>query len=243
MASLTVPTPESFEDSCPLPSLLVPSRTLPQRDTLSRLAQRSMVWSTRALLGAEACWAGCKPSKRQRIYIANHTSHADAVLLWSALPADLREQTHPVAAADYWNANLLRRYFSATVLRSILVERERLNRRHNPLDLMCTAVERGESLILFPEGTRGAGGEPGAFKCGLYHLARRCPEVELVPVWIANASRSLPKGAVVPVPLLCSITFGVPTRLRDDEDKQTFLERLRAAVISTGGSCPSVMKS
>lgn len=218
-------------------------RIAPQATAASRLVARALVLTARAVVGAEARWVGCRPTRAQRIYVANHTSHADFVVLWSALPGELRELTHPVAAADYWKASRLRRYLAERVFGSVLIERDHVDRAHNPVHAMRLAINQGKSLILFPEGTRGPGGEPGEFKCGIYHLARQCPDVEFVPVWIANLDRVLPKGSLVPVPLLCSITFGEPTHLREGEDKQMFLARLRQAVIATGGACLPTTKS
>jgi len=87
-------------------------------------------------------------------------------------------------------------------------------------------------IVIFPEGTRSNKGEPQPFKSGLFHLAEKFPGVQLVPVWIDNVQRVMPKGEVVPVPILCTATFGAPMQLEPDEDKQSFLERARAAVIS-----------
>jgi 1-acyl-sn-glycerol-3-phosphate acyltransferase len=97
---------------------------------------------------------------------------------------------------------------------------------------MCKALRAGDSLIIFPEGGRSPGGEIGDFKPGLHHLAREVPEAELVPVFIENLSRVLPKGEVLPVPVLCSVHFGAPVRLEAGETKQDFLQRARAAVLA-----------
>ena len=94
------------------------------------------------------------------------------------------------------------------------------------------ALAAGDSIILFPEGTRGNQEEPQAFKAGLYNLALRFPGVVLVPAWINNIQRLLPKGEVIPVPVLCSVTFGAPIRLEDGEDRRAFLDLARQAVLS-----------
>jgi 1-acyl-sn-glycerol-3-phosphate acyltransferase len=102
----------------------------------------------------------------------------------------------------------------------------------DPLEPLIEAMTAGDSLILFPEGTRGHADEPQAFKAGLYNLALQFPDVELVPAWINNVQRVMPKGEVVPVPVLCSVTFGVPMRLLPGEACRDFLQRARAAVIA-----------
>jgi 1-acyl-sn-glycerol-3-phosphate acyltransferase len=181
--------------------------------------------------GANVRWSGCLPEKRQRIYFANHTSHLDAVVLWSALPPEIRAFTRPVAARDYWTASKLRRYLAMNVFNAVLIEREKISAHDNPVDHLVEALGQTHSLIMFPEGGRNLGSQIGPFKSGLYHLARRRPDVELVPVLIDNLNRVLPKGEVLPVPLLSGISFGTPMRLQEGETKQDFLERARAAII------------
>ena len=97
---------------------------------------------------------------------------------------------------------------------------------------MFDALENGDSLIIFPEGTRGNAEEPQPFKAGLYNLTCKFPEVVLVPAWINNVQRVMPKGEVVPVPILCSVTFGAPIRLEEGEERRAFLDRARLAVMA-----------
>jgi 1-acyl-sn-glycerol-3-phosphate acyltransferase len=170
------------------------------------------------------------------VYIANHTSHGDFILLWSSLTPRLRSLTHPVAAGDYWERGAVRRYLIRQVFHGVLVEREPQKNdprmHHHPLTPLLRTLDSGHSLIVFPEGTRGDGAELGPFKCGVYHLAHERPDIELVPVWIDNLHRVLPRGAILPAPLLCSVTFGEPVRLLPGEEKKAFLTRLRQAVVS-----------
>jgi 1-acyl-sn-glycerol-3-phosphate acyltransferase len=184
----------------------------------------------RLLTGAQARWHGCPPKAEQRIYFANHQSHADLVLIWAALPKELRSITRPIAARDYWTSSNLKRWITTEVFHAVYVERERKG-DEDPLQPLIDALESGDSLILFPEGTRGFGDEPQAFKSGLYNLAQRFPDVVLVPAWIHNVQRVIPKGEVIPVPVLCSVTFGAPVQLAADEARADFLQRARQAVI------------
>lgn len=205
------------------------------RQALSPWAARALGWFllqfVRLLTGAQARWYGCPPQAQQRIYFANHQSHADLVMIWAALPQELRAITRPVAARDYWTKTPLRQWITTAVFNAVYVDRER-KEGSDPLQPLEEALARGDSIILFPEGTRGDGEEPQAFKSGLYHLAVKFPNVVLVPAWIDNIQRVMPKGEVVPVPILCSVTFGAPVRVEADEDKGAFLERARAAVIA-----------
>jgi 1-acyl-sn-glycerol-3-phosphate acyltransferase len=187
---------------------------------------------TRLVTGAQARWIGCGPAAVQRIYFANHASHADFALIWASLPADLRVRTRPVAGADYWEKGRLRRYIIHEVLRGVLIERAGSARAADPIETIVAALDLGDSLIVFPEGTRNVSDEMLLpFKSGLYRVACLRPEVELVPVWMENLGRVLPKGEIIPVPLLCSINFGAPMRLVPGEQKQAFLERVRRALL------------
>ena len=184
----------------------------------------------RALCGARARWQGCEPAGRQRIYFANHTSHLDAVVLWATLPPIFRARTRPVAARDYWTASRIRLWLAEKVFHALLIERHKVTTEVNPLRDMLAALDAGDSLILFPEGTRSSNPEPQTFKSGLFHLAKQRPEVEFVPVYLENLNRILPKGEMLPVPLLGSVTIGAPVRLEQGETKESFLERARLAV-------------
>ena len=184
----------------------------------------------RFLTGAQARWQGCPPKAEQRIYFANHQSHADLVLMWAALPEELRSITRPIAAKDYWTKTRFKRWITSAVFNAIYVDRVKTGDQ-DPLEPLIEALQSGDSIILFPEGTRGHQEEPQAFKSGLYNLAHRFPEVVLVPAWINNVQRVMPKGEVVPVPILCSVTFGAPIILGSDEDRSSFLVRARQAVL------------
>ena len=185
----------------------------------------------RLLTGAQARWHGCPPKAEQRIYFANHQSHADLVLIWAALPHELRSITRPIAAKDYWTASNFKRWITTEVFNAVYVERERRG-DEDPLQPLINALESGDSLILFPEGTRGHEEDPQPFKSGLYNLAMRFPGVVLVPAWIHNVQRVMPKGEVIPVPVLCSVTFGEPMALGHDEARPDFLRRAREAVMA-----------
>jgi 1-acyl-sn-glycerol-3-phosphate acyltransferase len=196
----------------------------------------------RGVSGVQVLWAGCEPDERQRIYFANHTSHLDFVVLWSALPSEIRARTRPIAAKDYWEETPLRLYFAKNVFHAVLLERGAMSKAKTPeearfvgrnlVEDMAVALGTENSLILFPEGTRGTGEKVGPFRSGLYHLALRRPDVELVPAFLENMNRILPKGEFLPVPMLSLLTFGKPMHVESGEEKNAFLERAREAVSS-----------
>ena len=197
--------------------------------------------AAKLLCGAYVRWAGCAPEPRQRIYFANHTSHLDFVVVWASLPGAVRALTRPVAARDYWNRGRARRYLAARVFNTLLIDRPSSvptapagNPSQAPrqiVETMADAMGDQYSLILFPEGTRGTGETVAEFKSGLFHLCAMKPGLELVPIYIENLNRILPKVQFLPVPLMSRVTFGPPIGLREGEAKRDFLERARAAVL------------
>jgi 1-acyl-sn-glycerol-3-phosphate acyltransferase len=249
---------------------------------LAKLMSFLLLGFVRLLTGSQARWYGCPPKAEQRIYFANHQSHADMVLIWAALPEELRSITRPIAAKDYWTKTPFRQWITTAVFNAVYVDRQATPARPappapagvldalaqaaaeadtamaggpdpapaslprsprpeelraalprtDPLAPLVRALESGDSIVIFPEGTRGHGDEPQPFKSGLYKLAQMFPQVVLVPAWINNVQRVMPKGEVVPVPILCSVTFGAPIQLEADEERRPFLDRARRAVIA-----------
>ena len=190
-----------------------------------------LAFIARLITGAQGHWKGCPPKAEQRIYFANHQSHLDWVLIWAALPHDLRATTRPIAARDYWTSSPFKQWLTTEVFHAVYVSRQRTDHQ-DPLGPLVQALGNGDSLVIFPEGTRSAQGEPREFKSGLYHLAEQFPGVALIPAWIDNVQRVMPKGEVVPVPILCTVTFGAPLQLMPGEDKRDFLARARDAVLA-----------
>jgi len=172
------------------------------------------------------------------IFFANHTSHLDFALLWATLPAEVRAQTSPVAAEDYWDRPGLRRWIARRVFNAVLIPREGITRANNPVERIGAVLEAGRSVIIFPEGTRSADGQPGVFRSGLYHLARRFPGLPLVPVHLENLNRIMPKGTLLPVPLIARVSFRPPITFREDEEKNAFLTRARAALLGEQAALP-----
>lgn len=191
----------------------------------------AIVLFARAITAVRGVWQGVAPNAKQRVYFANHTSNGDFILLWAALPPQFRRHTRPVAAADYWLKNKLRAFIGREVVRAVLIERNPENRSHDPVRQMVKALDSKASLILFPEGQRNQSEATLLpFKSGLYHLAKACPEVEFIPVWIENLNRVLPKGEVIPVPIICSVIFGAPVPWQADKAK--FLNVAEKAVLN-----------
>lgn len=152
------------------------------------------------------------------------------------LPRRLREKTRPVAAKDYWNSGIRKR-LAVNAFRAVLVERgdkvvngDRMAAARHTLDLLLESMGEQNSLIVFPEGTRGNGLQVGPFKSGIYYLWSKRPDVQFVPVYLSNLNRILPKGEILPVPVISHVTFGAPLRLDADETKDSFLAKAHDAV-------------
>jgi len=194
--------------------------------------------------GTQVRWAGCEPSARQRIYFANHSSHLDFVVLWAALPPEVRALTRPVAARDYWEKSPIRRWLARSVFDATLIDRgaaassapasrdEKLEAARRTVRETAEALGETRSLILFPEGTRGTGESIAPFKAGLFHLAEARPDVELVPCYLANLNRILPKGEVLMVPFMSFVRIGAPLKVEPGEAKDDFLVRAREALVA-----------
>lgn len=199
---------------------------------VAQITGQAIVLFARFLTAPRAIWQGIAPELRQRVYFANHSSNGDFVLLWAVLPPSLRRLTRPVAALDYWLKSPLRAFIGRDVFNAVLIDRRPEARVDDPVSQMVAALDQGASLILFPEGQRNSSDTPLLpFKSGLFHLARARPEVDLVPVWIDNLNRVMPKGEVIPVPLICTVTLGSPLHLADGEDKDAFLARAASALM------------
>ena len=188
-----------------------------------------LTFTAKLLSGATVRWLDCQPDTCQRVYFANHTSHLDALVVWSMLPRDVRAVTRPVAAKDYWEKGPIRRYLAQS-FNALLIDRKEIKVHQSPVDLMIREIGDLHSLIVFPEGGRNIESEMGDFKSGLYYLSKKRPDLELVPVFIENLNRVLPRGEFLPVPLLSCITFGPPIWLEQREPKGEFLKRARDSI-------------
>jgi len=196
------------------------------------VAKKTLILATRILSGATVLWYESQPDDScQRVYFANHTSHLDAMVIWAALPTAIRDKTRMVAAKDYWDANLIRRYFAKKLLNAVLIDRESVSFKNTPVQVMADEIKDKYSLILFPEGGRSQDGTFGEFKSGLYYLCKRRPDLELIPIYLNNLNSILPRGKTLPVPMLSRVIFGPPMWLEMNERKESFLDRARNAIL------------
>jgi 1-acyl-sn-glycerol-3-phosphate acyltransferase len=196
-----------------------------------RTMKNTLILLSRILSGATVLWYESQPDSCQRVYFSNHTSHLDALVIWAALPYRVREATRMVAAQDYWGAGPIRRYISKRLFNALLIERENVSLKNTPIKVMMDGMRDEYSIILFPEGGRSETGELGNFKSGIYYLCKKRPDLELIPVYLNNMNRILPRGKTLPVPMLSRVIFGPPMWLEMGETKDSFLERSRRAIL------------
>jgi 1-acyl-sn-glycerol-3-phosphate acyltransferase len=211
------------------------------RAPLARLTGAAIVLFAWLMTAVRGVWQGTAPDAGpQRVYFANHTSNGDFVLVWAVLPPHLRRRTRPVAGSDYWLTTPVRRFIGRDVFRAVLIDRRPDTRTEDPMAVMLAALDTGASLILFPEGTRNmTDARLLPFRSGLYNLSVARPGVDLVPAWIENLNHVMPKGKVIPVPLLCTVSFGAPIRAEPDEDRHAFLARAQAALLALAPESPA----
>ena len=202
------------------------------RRVVAKPVAAAIVVFARAITAVRAIWPNDGIPQGQCVYFANHSSHGDFILVWAALPPSLRRKTRPVAGAEYWLKSSINRFIGCNVFDAVLIERDRDKRTRDPIEVMAEVLDSGASLILFPEGTRNQTDAPLLpFKSGLFHLASTRPDIQLVPVWINNLNRVMPKGEIVPIPFICTVTFGNAIRIDAGETKETFLDRARTALL------------
>jgi len=207
------------------------SSSFPRR-IAARMVGHTLAFVARFITAVRADWRGIEPVDKQRVYFANHVSNADMPMIWTVLPGHMRRKTRPVAAADYWLKNKLRAFVGPEVFNCVLVDRRPDARTEDPMENILAALDEGSSLIIFPEGNRNMTEDPLLpFRAGLYNMALARPHVDLVPTWVANLNEIMPKGEVIPLPLICTVTFGAPVHAEDGESKDAFLERAAKALL------------
>ena len=168
------------------------------------------------------------PSKGPAILAANHNSHLDAMALISLLPLRLLPRVRPVAAADYFLRNKLLAWFALNVVGIVPLNRQRQHVHDDLLAPVAAALERGDILVFFPEGSRGAPEQLAEFKSGLARVAERRPDVPVIPVYTYGLGKALPKGEWMIVPFFVDIFVG--EALRFDGDRAAYMARYRDAM-------------
>ena len=178
------------------------------------------------LLGMNTRRKELLPKTGAAIIVANHNSHLDTLVLISLFPLGLLPKIHPIAAADYFLKNRFLAWFATRIIGIIPISRGKASKSYDPLKSCCDALDRGETIILFPEGSRGEPEQILQFKKGIAHLAERYPHIPITPAFIHGLGKALPKGDFVLVPFFCDIFIG--NQIYFDTDKNAFMEKLNS---------------
>ncbi len=161
------------------------------------------------------------PKHRQFIMVANHNSHLDTAALLNLFPLTQLKSIHPVAAEDYFSSSALLFAFSKTCFNILPIPRTHITKSNNPIKRMCEIIETGESLIVFPEGSRGMPEEMAPFQNGIAHLIQKYPDIPIVPVYLKGMGRSLPKGEFILIPFFCDLIIGESLYLKGSKEEIT----------------------
>jgi len=176
------------------------------------------------------------PQQGPAIIVANHNSHLDTLVLMSLYPLSMLYRLRPVAAMDYFLRNKLLAWFALNIMGILPLQRKVRAGREDPLADSVAALQRGEILILFPEGSRGEPERMGRFRTGVAHLAKRMPDVPVVPVYLHGLGMALPKGEALLVPFFCDVFISDPLLWQGDRGEfMTRLETTMNALSSEGG--------
>jgi len=174
------------------------------------------------------------PKRHPFVVVANHSSHLDTVSLLYLFPLRELKNIRPVAAADYFEKNWTVSSLSHTFFNILSINRRCASKHENPLAHLEKTIALKQSLIFFPEGTRSLTGEMSSFHSGITHLIEKHPELPIVPVYLCNMGRSLPKGEFVPIPFFCEIKIGETLFPKGDRKEQ--LEMIRNAILALKGT-------
>ncbi|WP_293914701.1 lysophospholipid acyltransferase family protein [Deinococcus sp.] len=181
------------------------------------------------------------PQVGPAIVVANHNSHLDTLLLLSLFRFGTLRLVRPAAAADYFGQQPLVNWLTRHLIGALMIERRpKAGERADPLAGLSAALQRGEIILLFPEGTRGQPEVREALKSGLAHLARRHPGVPVIPVALRGLGRALPKGEWLPVPLNLYASIGEAVGA-DPSDKLAFTQAVEAELDRLDAELPAAL--
>ena len=167
-------------------------------------------------------------NKKQFILIANHNSHMDTMAIMSAIPSRYIHKVHPIAARDFFGGSLFKKILMRYLVNATLIQRDRDDPENDPIDSMDKMLKKSRSLIIFPEGSRGVPGVMTKFKKGLGYLIQRNPEIKVIPVYLDNVYKTLPRGKNLILPYNCSIKFGDPIQFKSMEMEDILLSSEKA---------------
>ncbi len=189
-------------------------------------------WFLKLIVGVKFDNREILKNEPQFIILANHNSHLDTITLLASLPSTIIHKVKPVAAGDYFGKTKLSNWLSSYFINALLIDRKNMknNPDEAPIPKMISELEKGNSLILFPEGTRGNPEELQPFKRGVGLVLCKKPEVPYIPAFLSGMGKNLPKGNTIIVPFNSSIRFGNPKRISIDDSKE-IIKQIEADIL------------
>ncbi len=170
------------------------------------------------------------------VFTPNHSSHFDLLSIAGSIPLRMVHRTFAVAAKDYFFNKTYKALGARILVNAIPFDRK--GRVNESMQRCREALDGGDSLVIFPEGTRSPNGQLQDFKQGVGQLLAGHPKARAVPVYIDGAYRIMPKGSKFPGPGKLKVRFGKPISFRDlttePESLKKVAERLRAEVVDLG---------
>jgi 1-acyl-sn-glycerol-3-phosphate acyltransferase len=186
-------------------------------------------------LGLNVFFKSRLPKSGPAILLANHNSHLDTLVLMSLYPLSLIHKVRPVAAADYFLSNKLLAWFSLNVIGIIPIQRQPIRDKKTLFEACYTALDNGDILLLFPEGSRGQPEQLSALKRGVHHLIKQQKSLNVTPIVLHGLGRALPKGERVFVPYNCDVVIGEPILFI--EDAKEYIDSVSSALTSLLDAC------
>jgi len=162
--------------------------------------------------------------KNPKIIIANHNSHLDTLFIMSLFPNKIIDKVKPVGAKDYFYSNKYISWISKNLLDIIPLDRK--VKEKDPLKSIYDSLDKGNIVIIFPEGSRGNPEELTSFKNGIHHIAKNKPDVEIIPIYMEGMGKSLPKNEALFVPFVGNVNIGKEIKFNKEEKREDFIKRL-----------------
>ena len=172
------------------------------------------------------------------IVVANHNSHLDAGVLMTLFPFWRLHRVHPVAAADYFGETMFMRLMAMTLMNAMPIARTPAP-GEDPLAPIKQAIARGDSMIFFPEGSRGKAGVVSPFRSGIGRLVKDCPGLLVLPVFMSGPERIWARGQTVPVPVNIHANVGRPRSYDPDLEARQIAEQVREDVLALAPPPPA----
>lgn len=178
-------------------------------------------WFLKLIIGVKFDDPGFLLKEDRFIIVANHNSHLDTMSLMASIPRKMVHKVKPVAAQDHFGKNKFQEKLSTFFINALLIPRKRdkENPMNDPIQKMISALDQGNSLILFPEGTRGEPEQEAPLKPGVGLVLSQRPEVKYIPVYMKGMGKAMPKGDNLILPFNSTLRFGDPTKPGTSEVK------------------------